>query len=99
MNDNALKKSFRLRQAVILKRKLHKIFDMMKCYNAENFILETLKEYKYFVLKQNFFSMKDLCEINDYSLIYKLQDFFNLFQKHILKDCQVYIALMKGMFV
>ncbi len=88
-NDNALKISFKLRQAVIYRRKLHKIFDLMKCKHAEQFVVDTLKDYKYLVLKQNFFSMKDLCEINDYSLIYKLQDFFTVFQDHLIKDCQV----------
>ena len=89
MNDLSLQFSIRLRQAIILKRKLHKIFDMMNCKSAEDFVLNTLKEYKYFVLKQNVFSMKDLCEINDYSLIFKLQDFFFKFENHLRKECQV----------
>ena len=88
-NDSTLKISFRLRQAIILKRKLHKIFDLMKCENTEKFVIDTMKEYKYLVVKQNFFSMKDLCDINDYSLIYKLQGYFDLFEDHILKSCEI----------
>ena len=68
-NDSSLKISFRLRQAIILKRKIHKIFDLMKCEGAEKFVIDTMDEYKYLVLKQNLFSMKDLCDINDYLLI------------------------------
>jgi len=86
--DLAMKVSFRLRQVIILKRKLHKMFDMMKCENAENFMTDTLKEYKYLILKQNFFSLKDLCEINDFKLIFKLQDFFSVFQNHLLETCK-----------
>ena len=93
LNDYLLVISFRLRQAIILKRKIHKIFDMMKCESAEEFALNSLKEYKYLVLKQNLFSLKDLCKINDFSLIYKLQDFFFIFEHHIQKDCQVKMNL------
>jgi len=78
-NDQALKISFRLRQAVILKRKLHKIFDLMKCEGVEKVIIDTMKEHQYLILKQNLFSMKDLCDINDFSLIYKLKDMFKAY--------------------
>ena len=86
-NDSSLKISFRLRQAIILKRKIHKIFDLMKCEGAEKFVIDTMDEYKYLVLKQNLFSMKDLCDINDYLLIYKLQNMLKSFEDHILRSC------------
>ena len=86
-NDSSLKISSRLRHAIILKRKIHKIFDLMKCEGAEKFVVDTMNEYKYLLLKQNMFCMKDLCDINDYSLIYKLQDWLKCFEEHILINC------------
>lgn len=88
-SDPILKKSSLLRQAVIIKRKIHKIFDLMKCDKSESFVLETLSDRKYLVLKENLFSLKDLIEINEYSLIVELQKCFEKFEKHILHDCNV----------
>lgn len=61
----------------------------MKCEAAEKFVIDTMKEYKYLVLKQNLFSMKDLCDINDYSLIFKLQTMLNAFEDHLLRTCDI----------
>lgn len=82
-----IKLSSLLKQSITIKRKIHKIFDIMKCSDADNFVLRTLGEYKYLVFKDNYFSLNDLCGTNDYSFLAKLHDFFNAFEKHILKDC------------
>lgn len=76
-----------LKQSLVLKRKIHKIFDLMKC-SYDEFIGNVLGEYKYLVFKENYFSLNDLCEINNYSFIIKLHDFVDLFEKHILQDCE-----------
>jgi hypothetical protein len=86
-NDPILQQAYLLRKAIILKRKIQMIFDLMKCDKAESFVLKTLKEDNYLVLKQNLFSLKDLCEINDYKLINKLNSYFKKFEHHIIKEC------------
>ena len=86
-NDPVLQQAFLLREVIILKRKIHKIFDLMLCNKAEDFVIKTLKEDKYLVLKQNLFSLKDLCEINDYRLINRLKSYLIKFENHILREC------------
>lgn len=60
----------------------------MKCPNAENFVKETLGKYEYFALKENIFSLKDLIDINEYTLLNKLKDFFTQFEEHVLSKCE-----------
>jgi hypothetical protein len=86
--DFILKSSSQLKTAVVLKRKIHKIFDLLRCPNVDAFVLSTLGKHKYFVLKENLFSLKDLCEIYDYTLIYKLKHYFKLFEDHLM-TCEV----------
>jgi len=92
--DPILKESSALHFAIILKRKIHKIFDLMKCDNHESFVYNTLGEYNYLVLREILFSLKDLVEIQEYKLIKKLKEFLRIFEDHILKDCN--LCLYKG---
>ena len=59
----------------------------MKCSDSESFIVNVLESYKYLVFKENYFSLHDLCGINDFTFIAKLHDFFKIFENHILNEC------------
>ena len=86
-SDPIIKKSEQLRTALILKRKIHKIFDLMKCEKANEFVKETLGHYQYLVLHENLFSLQDLVEIYEQSFFDKLNTFYVSMKKHILNDC------------
>lgn len=88
-SDILLKISSSFRAATILKRKIHKIFDLMKCENSEEFVFRVLKEYHYLVIKEIIFSLKDLWEIKSDVFIHKLLEFLKIFENHILKECKV----------
>jgi len=92
-NDPLIKISSMLRQAIIIKRKIHKIFDIIKCLNLEKIVSEILEAYSYLVLKENLFSLKDLWEIHNGSFILKLKDFLFKLENHIKLDCQVIIKI------
>jgi hypothetical protein len=68
----------------------------MRCPNLDTFVVNTLGKHKYFVLKENLFSLKDLCEIYDFTLIYKLKSYFKQFEDH-LKACDVRYILILGL--
>lgn len=84
-----------LRQAIIIKRKIHKIYDIMKCSNPEKIATEVLGEYSYLVLKENLFSLKDLWEIHNGSFILKIKEFLFKLENHIKSDCPVIITILK----
>ena len=87
--NHIIKLSGLLKQAITVKRKIHKIFDLMKCPEADAFVTKTLGTYMYIVFKENYFSLKDLCEVNDFTFISKLYEFFKAFETHILTDCSI----------
>ena len=78
-----------LKQAITIKRKIHKIFDIMICNDKEKFIEAVLVSYNYLVFKENYFSLADLSKINDISFISLLNEFFSAFENHILNDCKI----------
>lgn len=88
-NDYILKQSSLLKQAITIKRKIHKIFDLMKCSNSEAFIFSSLNKYNYFALKENLFSLKDLVDINDYKMINQLKEYLSKFENHIRFECSI----------
>lgn len=88
-SDFILSKSGKMKRSIVLKRKLHRIFDYLKCESAESFALQTLGNYKYLVLLENLFSLKDLCEINEGIFESKLHEFLTLFENHIFVDCKI----------
>ena len=88
-SDPIIKKSEQLRSALILKRKIHKIFDLMKCEKANDFVKETLGEHKYLVLHENLFSLEDLVEIYEETFFDKLNTYYKKMKQHILVDCTV----------
>jgi hypothetical protein len=61
----------------------------MRCDHPDIFALNILGKYKHFVLKENLFSLKDLCDIYEMSLGPKLREFFHKFENHILVECEV----------
>jgi len=88
-NDRILNQSYLLREAIAVKRKIHKMFDLMACEDAEEVVITLLKKDSYLVLKQNLFSLKDLCEINDGKMIEKLNVYKDKLQTHLRKTCKV----------
>jgi len=86
--DPILKKSHALQISIILKRKIHKIFDLMKCEKRDEFVIEVLGEHKYLVLKENLISLKDLFDIEEQVFIGKLQNYLYKFENHILNECE-----------
>jgi len=90
-DDPLIKASSLLKQAIIIKRKIHKIYDIMKCTNPEIILLEILGEYSYLVLKENLFTLRDLLEIHNGSFILKIKDFMFKLENHIKNECHVYI--------
>ena len=59
----------------------------MKCEKKEEFVFNTLKDYKYLLLKENVFSLKDMAGIADKSFLYELYNFVEKFENHILSEC------------
>ena len=70
-----------------LKKELHKIFDFMKCEDTLNFLENNIPDFKYIVLKEYIFSLKDLVEIHNRTFIKKLKDIKNIFIKHLKEEC------------
>ena len=70
-----------------LKKELHKIFDFMKCQDTLNFLENNIRDFKYIVLKEYIFSLKDLVEIHNRTFIKKLKDIKNIFIKHLKEEC------------
>lgn len=91
--DPVIKESSLLHTAIVMRRKIHKIFDLMKCENLENFVFNTLGAHRHFILKENLFSLKDLVDIYEYRLINKLTEFLQKFENHILLECTVNLTL------
>ncbi len=97
-NDPVIKESTVLHTAIVFKRKIHKIFDLMKCENSESFVFSTLGSYKHFVLRENLFSLNDLVGMQEYELILKLKNFLDKFENHIHKECSVSLIIYNLLF-
>ncbi len=97
-NERIVRMSSQLKQAIMLKRKIHKIFDLMKCPNLDMFVEENLGKYNYIILKENMFSLKDLYEVYEGKFIIKLRGFFKIFEEHIL-SCKVNICLYRFVII
>jgi hypothetical protein len=87
--DIIIKESSLLHSAIVLKRKIHKIYDLMKCPKTDDFVISTLGNQKYFVLRETLFSLKDLVDIFEYRLINRLKELLKIFENHILIECSV----------
>ena len=87
--DQICKNNNELYQAILLKKKIHIIFDLMKCDEKENIIKNILGKYDYLVLREYFFSLRDLVEINDMSFFDKINEFERKLENHILNECKI----------
>ena len=85
--DQICKNNNELYQAILLKKKIHIIFDLMKCEEKENIIKQILGKYDYLVLRENFFSLRDLVEINEMIFFDKISEFEKKLENHILLEC------------
>lgn len=88
-NAHIIKKCEKLQSALLIKRKIHKIFDLIKCEKGLEFAINTLGEYQYLMLRENILSLQDLVEINELTFFKKLREFLHLMQQHILSECDV----------
>jgi hypothetical protein len=88
--DRIVKSAYSFKIVNMIRRKINIIYDLMRCETAEQFVLETLGEYKYLVLKEYIYSLKDLVDINEGVLVEMLRDYFKKFEEHIT-SCSVSI--------
>lgn len=86
-SDPLLSKSHSLKYAITYKRKIHRLFDLVKC-NSEEVASNILGEYKYLVLQENIFSLKDLCEMSTGIYSVKIYELFQRLERHVVKECQ-----------
>jgi hypothetical protein len=94
-NDEGLIKDIPgLAQVVKIKTTMNYIFDKMKCENKMEYIINLLGEYKYLVLKETIFSIRDLVEINSKVFLKKINDFFNAMIRHVSGECDM--CLIEG---
>ena len=70
-----------------LKKELRNIFNYMKCEDMFNFLEKNIPDFKYIVLKENIFSLKDLIEIHNRTFIKKLKNIKNIFIRHLKEEC------------
>ena len=70
-----------------LKKELRNIFNYMKCEDVFNFLDKNIPDFKYIVLKECIFSLKDLIEIHNRTFIKKLKNIKNIFIRHLKEEC------------
>ena len=70
-----------------LKKELRNIFNYMKCEDVFNFLDKNIPDFKYIVLKEYIFSLKDLIEIHNRTFIKKLKNIKNIFIRHLKEEC------------
>ena len=70
-----------------LKKELRNIFNYMKCEDMFNFLNKNIPDFKYIVLKEYIFSLKDLIEIHNRTFIKKLKNIKNIFIRHLKEEC------------
>ena len=70
-----------------LKKELRNIFNYMKCEEVFNFLEKNIPDFKYIVLKEDIFSLKDLIEIHNRTFIKKLKNIKNIFIRHLKEEC------------
>ena len=70
-----------------LKKELRNIFSYMKCEDVFNFLDKNIPDFKYIVLKEYIFSLKDLIEIHNRTFIKKLKNIKNIFIRHLKEEC------------
>ena len=70
-----------------LKKELRNIFNYMKCEEVFNFLEKNIPDFKYIVLKEYIFSLKDLIEIHNRTFIKKLKNIKNIFIRHLKEEC------------
>ena len=70
-----------------LKKELRNIFNYMKCEDVFNFLDKNIPDFKYIVLNEYIFSLKDLIEIHNRTFIKKLKNIKNIFIRHLKEEC------------
>ena len=70
-----------------LKKELRNIFNYMKCEDVFNFLEKNIPDFKYIVLNEYIFSLKDLIEIHNRTFIKKLKNIKNIFIRHLKEEC------------
>jgi hypothetical protein len=72
-----------------IKKDINKLFNHMKCENAFDFIENKIPQYKYILLKEKIFSLKDLIEMyNSNKFIQKITNIYDMLKTHISSECE-----------
>jgi len=85
LTSDVVKKNKHLYDALVMKRQLHLIFDML-CQTS--FILDFMETDGNLLLKQNIFSIKNLYDIHNGSLYKHMENWYTILSKHIMSSCQ-----------
>ena len=85
--DKVLRKSDVLLRAIMLRKKIHLIYDLMKCNQMNDIVEKILGDHRYLVLKEIIFSLEDLVKINDLSFFKQLSFYAEELESH-LKNCK-----------
>jgi hypothetical protein len=91
--DRIIRSAYPFKEANMIKKKINIIYDLMKCEQAEQFAIDTLQEYKYLVLKEYIYSLKDLVDIDEGRFIHMIREFFAKFEEHVT-SCSVMVVLI-----
>jgi hypothetical protein len=76
-------------QVLRLKKKIRRMFNYMKCEDAFDFIEKEIPDYKYLLLKEKIFSLKDLNDMhNSTKFIQKLKNIDEILLNHINNECK-----------
>ena len=72
-----------------IKKDINELFNHMKCENAFDFIENKIPQYKYLLLKEKIFSLKDLILMhNSNKFIQILTNIYNILKTHINSECE-----------
>ena len=76
-------------QVLRIKKNINKIFNFMKCEDVFDFVEKKIPQYKYILLKEKIFSLKNLIEMHNSSNFIKiLKNIEELLINHIHKECK-----------
>ena len=77
------------KKILVIKKSINKIFNYMKCDNVFDFIETKIPQYKYLLLKEKIFSLKDLISMHNSNKFFQtLQNIKDILISHIKFECE-----------
>ncbi len=77
------------KKILVIKKSINKIFNNMKCDNVFDFIETKIPQYKYLLLKEKIFSLKDLISMHNSNKFFQtLQNIKDILISHIKFECE-----------